>query len=87
MRIVTHVSAAEKAEIQRRAKLHGMSVSKYLKQAALGSHTGPGADVERWWTHLSLTRKMQVWSWLNPSKREERPLGLMPLPFDEETAA
>jgi hypothetical protein len=85
MRITTHVTPAEKAEIQRRAKLHGMSVSKYLKQAALGTHTGPGADVERWWSNLSLTRKMQVWTWLTPARREEKPLGEL-LPFEDLAA-
>ena len=86
MRIVTHVTPAEKAEIQRRARLHGMSVSKYLKQAALGTHSGPGADVERWWSNLTLVRKKQVWGWLNPLPKHARPQ-LEVLPFDDSHAA
>lgn len=86
MRIVTHVSAAEKAEIQRRARLHGMSVSKYLKQAALGTHSGPGAEVERWWSNLTLVRKKQVWGWLNPLPKDEKPQ-LEVLPFESDSAA
>jgi len=74
-RVPVTLSADEKAEVRRRAAAHGISMSAYMRTAALATYGAPEDDVEVIWSSLPQSRKEGVIRWLYGLRRKEVPDG------------
>lgn len=80
-RLSVTVSPDERAELERRATMHGTSMAGFMRRAALGERSASEDDPDAWWDSLSLSRKKQVRAWLNASRGADRMPGMDPLPL------
>jgi hypothetical protein len=80
-RVSATVTAEQKAEIERRAKMHGQSVSAYLARCALPDLDGVKSVPERWWDRLGLERKWQLRNWFDEEAKKERAAAKVAGPF------
>lgn len=85
-RVSATVTPEQKVEIERRARLHGQSVSAYLARCAIGDLEGVKPVPDSWWDRLPLSRRWQLRNWFDDAAKAERKASNQPeptLPFGE----